>query len=1380
MQKLLECYKKEIILKKGEKCELIDISNNKYLDMYAGICVTNLGHNPDGLEKLVSNLSKELIHTSNYFYNENEINLALTLNKLISPSIDNAKIFFCNSGTEANEGALKFAILQTPGNILAFSGSFHGRTLGSLSCTHNINYRERFSDYLNNRVYFWDWNVTEGLDEFIKTNNITIVIHEVIQGEGGVRKMTDEMINLLTELHNELKFSWIVDEVQTGIGRCGEVFVHQKYNIRPDFVTIAKALGNGIPIGAVICNSNTKISPGLHGNTFGGNSFTTGVSNWVLNKIGNLEFLNSVNEKGNYLIEKLQEIALPEYIKEIRGEGLLIGLEFCEVISVYDVIKELKKMSILSISAANNTLRICPPLIISKEEIDVFITKLKIILENMKSFDNEKKKNKKIVWKISGDIKDDDLKNLLDRFQIWKNDGYDIALLFGAGTHINNEILKHNLKPEYFEGQRKTTKEIIPIIFKVVQEQQARIISIANQHTKLDFEFIQTPVFSAATDLMETHGYVVEPTLLEKEYITKIWDNNKIPLIHFMSIYNNELYNSNSDIGLSCLSLCLDATISGYSVGHEFDINKFNFKNINIEQINNKIIKQEFTEGFRLKIKEVNKIFDSNNEVNNEKICYIGTNDNLPINFSEKNMSGIIITKCKKYNIGLIGSRGFIGSEISKYVNNDDNMHLIKFSLMSDTTFTCENHEPIIKLNSFSEINNFHNIDLWISSCPNNVLKNNIHTINKDIPIIDVSSDFRHEPGWEYGFCYLNKNLSSKRISNPGCYSSAAICALFPLLKINKNITAHITGISSCSGSGKQHHDKFPDLHDTLISYQHFQHYQQGEIQKFLNIPIYFIPIVTDQFDRGIVCTIQVTSEKEWNLTELKKTYFDIYNNHQNIKCYWNENEIITTNAISRTTNIILSNFKLSEDKKVLHIQSMIDNLSIGGGYSTYLNVCNFFGLNNKNENNSKSINEKWVNNFESYNNYLNNIHFPLGFTANNTNVPFVAKEINKKKVLQLTCLKMSVPCKWTAVYTKNPVCGNPVKIGRKRLEQNKPIKALIINNKISNVGYDEGYDDAEDICDALAKKNNCEKDEVIPVSTGVIGWRLPKEEIVNNIYNCITGGASVLEMARSIMTTDTYPKCFCETLSNGATIVGIAKGAGMVEPNMATTLIFILTDADCDNDYMKYMLKQVVDETFNCISIDGDTSTSDSCFFISSSLKPKVSNGEMIMKIKSVCSFLAKQLVWNGEGIQHCIEVVVSGAPDTVIAKKIGKNIANSTLVKCAINGNDPNIGRIVGAMAREVENVDWSLVDVFIGSQCIYNNGNIVNMNVDIENKIYKYLKKCEIYDKKKCEKPNYPVHDHSVVIQVKLNQGEKTLTVYGGDLSDEYVKINSDYRS
>jgi acetylornithine/succinyldiaminopimelate/putrescine aminotransferase len=389
MKKLLECYKKNpIIIKKGDGCYLFDTNDNKYLDMYSGICVTNLGHNPDGLENLVGNLTKELIHTSNYFYNENEIALATTLTELIDPTIKNSKIFFCNSGTEANEAALKFAILQNPGNILAFSGSYHGRTMGSLSCTYNKNYRENFRDYLNNRVYFWDWNVTENLCEFMKENNITIIIHEVVQGEGGVRNMSTDMISLLKNLHEELKFSWIIDEVQTGIGRCGKIFIHQKYNIHPDFVTIAKAMGNGIPIGAVICNSNTKIFPGLHGSTFGGNSFSTGVSNWVINKIKEEVFLHDVDLKSKYFFDKLRALDFPEYIKEIKGEGLLIGLEFHNVISVYEIIKELKNVNILSISSANGSLRICPPLIISKEEIDVFIHSLNKILENIKC--NEK------------------------------------------------------------------------------------------------------------------------------------------------------------------------------------------------------------------------------------------------------------------------------------------------------------------------------------------------------------------------------------------------------------------------------------------------------------------------------------------------------------------------------------------------------------------------------------------------------------------------------------------------------------------------------------------------------------------------------------------------------------------------------------------------------------------------------------------------------------------------------------------------------------------------------------------------------------------------------------------------------------------------------
>jgi glutamate N-acetyltransferase/amino-acid N-acetyltransferase len=261
-------------------------------------------------------------------------------------------------------------------------------------------------------------------------------------------------------------------------------------------------------------------------------------------------------------------------------------------------------------------------------------------------------------------------------------------------------------------------------------------------------------------------------------------------------------------------------------------------------------------------------------------------------------------------------------------------------------------------------------------------------------------------------------------------------------------------------------------------------------------------------------------------------------------------------------------------------------------------------------------------------------------------------------------------------------------------------------------------------------------------------------------------------------MTTDSYPKAYKEKLSNGGSIVGIAKGAGMIEPNMGTTLIVLMTDVDCDQEFMNRTLKEVSDKTFNCISIDGDTSTSDCAILISSGLKPAVEDEEFTDALMRMCKYLARQIVWNGEGISHVIEVRVKNCPDEKMGKLIGKNVVNSPLTKSAICGNDPNVGRIVGSMARLVENVDWSLVNVKLGEHYIFIKGKIIDWDSKIEAEMTDYLRFCQIYETQ--SKPAYPVHDNSVMIEIEMNQGNYDVTVIGGDLTVDYVKINGNYRS
>jgi glutamate N-acetyltransferase/amino-acid N-acetyltransferase len=1003
--------------------------------------------------------------------------------------------------------------------------------------------------------------------------------------------------------------------------------------------------------------------------------------------------------------------------------------------------------------------------------------------------------DKIIVWKISGDVDDTNFEYLLNNIKKWSAQNYKIAIVFGAGTAINNELKRVNEKIEYIKGQRQTTIKTIDVIRSVIQAQQQRLIELSEKILSNKLVFIDEPIFSAVTNLFDTHGFVIEPTCANIEPIKNVWLDSNIALVSFLGKFDNCLYNANADICASCLAIALDADWVGCSVAHENDIKQINIHNITIDEIN--VGSYAFSEGFKMKLAEFKKIF--NNTTKPDVKCWIGSNNDLPDSFNDYTESGVWIRKKTFYNVGLIGSRGYIGSEIVKYIKCNSAFKLHCFSLYSNpnpnnstiSNSTSNNLTAPIVLMSLKDINSYPDIDIWISACPNGVLKNSINLIKPDIPIIDVSSDFRYAKGWEYGMCYINTNIYTHRIANPGCYSSAVICALNPF-KNNSNYPiedVHITGISSYSGAGKDYMSKFPNLHNTLIPYQPLNHSQREEMEKYLGMEIHFVPIVTDQFSRGILCSIQVDFKDEVELEQIKELYKNTYSANKYIRTIFDKS-LVNTEIVADTTDIILSNFSLSADKKTLHIQSMIDNLTVGGGFSSYINLCRYFGIDEDYDSNQNKMIVP-VDSAESYDNYIRSIEFPAGFKVATTNVPFVSREIGKKKVLQFTCLRMDQPSEWTGVYTRNSICGSPIKIGRERLAnidesgKRKPIRAIWFNNKISNVGIEEGLSDANAICDKFANElfktssNNTtmiKADEIIPLSTGIIGWRLPVDDMLKSVGEITKGEGTVSGLARAIMTTDAYPKAYMKKLSNGATVVGVAKGSCMIEPNMGTVLIIIMTDAKfCSN--IDQLFTYVVNNTFNCISIDSDTSTSDAALFVSSGIKPAVSEVELTNTLTEVCTFLAKQIVWNGEGVQHVMEVCVYGALTKEIARQIGKNIVNSPLVKTSIYANDPNVGRIIGAMGQDIT-LDWSKVDVRIGEDYIFKSGSFISWNSEIEKKISDYMKSCQIYQSG--HKPAYPVHSNSIKIIINLNDGSESLKVIGGDLTVEYVEINGDYRS
>ncbi|KAG7369454.1 arginine biosynthesis bifunctional protein ArgJ [Nitzschia inconspicua] len=396
----------------------------------------------------------------------------------------------------------------------------------------------------------------------------------------------------------------------------------------------------------------------------------------------------------------------------------------------------------------------------------------------------------------------------------------------------------------------------------------------------------------------------------------------------------------------------------------------------------------------------------------------------------------------------------------------------------------------------------------------------------------------------------------------------------------------------------------------------------------------------------------------------------------------------------------------------------------------------------------------------EAYLEYLETVsQLPKGFatgTADGTFISVEAPGLGNLKIRGTIIQLTDGPTEsWAACFTSNKFPGAPIKVGRKRLASGGPLQALVINNKVSNVcSGGDGEADAELVCQAVADALKLESASlVLPSSTGVIGWRLPAKELAQDVVPKAVlnmQSESVLNAAKAIMTTDRYPKVRSKTLSNGARIVGIAKGAGMIEPNMATMLSYILTDATIPKAKLQAMLSSAVDQTYNCLSIDGDESTSDTVVSVASNQIEGDVTDEFEEALLQVCTLL-------------------------------GRHIVNSPLFKCAVSGNDPNTGRLAAAigsyMGKYMPDADVSQLSLSLGDRCIFSNGKFVLEGDEVEKALSGHMKDAEYGDS-----TDYPPHQKCVEIGVDFGTsvGETSVVVLGSDLTKEYVVINADYRS
>lgn len=378
---LLQTYARPgFVIERGEGCYLYDSEGRRYLDCVAGIAVNALGYGDPDVVDAIREHADGIIHLSNLYHSRPAVELAQMLVER-TPWAD--RVFFCNSGAEAVEGALKFSrryARDTHGDgkttIVAFSGSFHGRTMGAVAVTAREKYRQPFEPVMPG-VRFVPFNDSAAAAAAV-TDDVCGVIVEPVQGEGGLSVATPEFLRTLRERCDAVDALLIFDEIQCGIGRTGSLWAHEPYGIAPDVMTIAKPLGGGLPIGAILMRQKVAqtIHVGDHGTTFGGGPFITSVAHTVLRKIADPTFLAHVRDVGDYLGEALNEMhsAYPDTVLEVRGRGLMRGVIING--SAGTVRESAHHEGLLIATAGDDVLRLVPPLIITRAQVDEAVEKL--------------------------------------------------------------------------------------------------------------------------------------------------------------------------------------------------------------------------------------------------------------------------------------------------------------------------------------------------------------------------------------------------------------------------------------------------------------------------------------------------------------------------------------------------------------------------------------------------------------------------------------------------------------------------------------------------------------------------------------------------------------------------------------------------------------------------------------------------------------------------------------------------------------------------------------------------------------------------------------------------------------------------------------------
>lgn len=385
---LLHTYNRyQVVLDKGDGVYLYDMEGKKYLDFCAGIAVFALGYNNREYNDALKAQIDKIIHTSNYYYNVPAVEAAVKMKKV--SGID--RVFFTNSGAEAIEGALKaarkYAYLKdgrTDHEIIAMEHSFHGRTFGALSVTGNPHYREAFEPMIGN-IRFAQLNDFDSVLSQV-TDKTCAIIMETVQGEGGIYPAQEEFLKKVRALCDEKDILLILDEIQCGMGRTGYMYAWQRYGVKPDIMTTAKALGCGVPVGAFLMTEKVgahSLTSGDHGTTYGGNPLACAAVSKVLDLFEKDNIIDNVRQVGAYLEEKLAALVDNyDFIEAHRGVGLMQGLVFS--IPVGDIISRALEKGLILINAGTNIIRFVPPLVITRENVDDMIVILRDCLDEVK------------------------------------------------------------------------------------------------------------------------------------------------------------------------------------------------------------------------------------------------------------------------------------------------------------------------------------------------------------------------------------------------------------------------------------------------------------------------------------------------------------------------------------------------------------------------------------------------------------------------------------------------------------------------------------------------------------------------------------------------------------------------------------------------------------------------------------------------------------------------------------------------------------------------------------------------------------------------------------------------------------------------------------